>query len=102
MGSDPEPVPPLPAPEPGPENPLPGPSPRPMPAPPPDPPRPGLSPPVGDMAKAPLPPLPGRPTFEPGWLETTTPEALPPPLLLGGAVATPASRAPPNPVPRLP
>ena len=102
MGSDPGPVPSLPAPEPGPENPLPGPSPRPTPPPPPDPPMPGLSPPVGDMAKAPLPPLPGNPTFDPGWLETTTPEALPPLLLLGGAVATPASSGPPNPKPRFP
>jgi len=92
----------LPAPDPGPENPLPGPSPRPMPLPPPDPPIPGLSPPAGDMAKAPLPPLPGRPTFVPGWLETTTPEALPPLLLLGGAPATPESSGPPSPAPRLP
>src|ERR1700730_12722106 len=97
MGSDPEPVPSLPAPEPGPENPLPGPSPRPMPAPPPDPPRPGLSPPVGDIAKAPLPPLPGSPTFDPGWLETTTPEVLPMPLLVGAAAETCAARAPPTP-----
>src|ERR1700693_671610 len=102
MGSDPGPVPSLPAPAPGPENPAPGPPPRPMPPPPPDPPRPGLSPPEGDIARAPLPPLPGRPTFDPGWLETTTPEALPPLLLVGGGVATTASRAPPSPTPRLP
>ena len=63
MGSDPGPVPSLPAPEPGPENPCLGPSPRPTPPPPPDPPKPGLSLPVVDMAKAPLPPLPGNPTF---------------------------------------
>src|SRR6266478_2318122 len=102
MGSEPGPVPSLPAPGPGPENPLPGPSPRPIPDPPPEPPSPGLSPPEGDIAKAPLPPLPGMPTFDPGWLERTTPEVLPPPLLLGGAAARPASSAPPNPVPRFP
>src|SRR6202040_2051654 len=66
LGSDPGPLPSLPAPGPGPENPLPGPSPRPIPSPPPDPPRPGLSPPDGDIAKAPLPPLPGIPTCDPG------------------------------------
>src|SRR5579862_2889815 len=102
MGSEPGPVPSLPAPAPGPENPLPGPSPRPTPLPPPDPPKPGLSPPEGDIAKAPFPPLPGRPSFEPGWLETTTPDALPLPVLVGGAVAKPASKAPPSPAPRFP
>src|SRR6266853_6417046 len=102
MGSDPGPAPSLPAPEPGPENPLPGPLPWPIPAPPPAPPRPGLSAPAGDIASAPLPPFPGMPTFDPGWLETTTPEVLPPLLLVGGAVAKPASSAPPNPLPRLP
>src|SRR5579862_32508 len=42
------------------------------------------------------------PSFDPGWLETTTPELLPPPLLLGGALTSPASSAPPKPAPRLP
>src|SRR3954468_7652330 len=102
MGSDPGPLPSFPAPAPRPENPLPGPSPRPTPPPPPEPPKPGLSPPEGDIASAPLPPLPGRPGFDPGWLETTTPEVLPPLLLVGGAVATPASNGPPSPTPRLP
>src|SRR6478735_6316731 len=73
-----------------------------MPAPPPDPPSPALSPPEGDIARAPLPPLPGSPTFDPGRLETTTPEVLPPPLLLGGAAARPASNGPPSPTPRFP
>ena len=54
-------------------------------APPPDPPRPGLSPPDGDMASEPLPP-PGISTLEPGWDEITIPEpSLLPALLLGGA-----------------
>ncbi len=39
----------------------------------PAPPRPGLSPPVGDMASEPVPPLLGSPTLEPGWLEITAP-----------------------------
>src|SRR5580692_4706588 len=71
-------------------------------APPPEPPRPGLSPPEGDIASDPLLP-PGIPTVEPGWEEITTPEPplLPPPLL-GGASADPESPGPPRPVPFLP
>src|SRR5580700_7435134 len=91
------------APEPSPDNPLPGPAPRPMPDPPPDPPSPGLSPPDGDMAIEPAPPLPGTPILDPGWFETTMPVPLPlPPLLLGGAVTEPASIGPPRPAPRFP
>src|SRR5208282_2889668 len=71
-------------------------------APPPEPPRPGLSPPDGDIASEPLLP-PGIPTVEPGWEEITTPEpALLPPPLLGGARAEPESPGPPRPVPFLP
>src|SRR5437764_4289702 len=74
--SDPRPVPVLLAPDPSPSSPLPGPLPRPMPSPPPDPPRPALAPPAGDIAIDPLPPLPGTPNLEPGWLEITTPALL--------------------------
>src|SRR5258708_6860733 len=98
--SEPTPVPTLPAPEPVPVMPLPGPSPRPMLVPPPEPPRPGLSPPEGDIASEPLPPVPGIPTFEPGWEETTIPEpALLPPSALGGASTEPVSPGPPRPNP---
>ena len=71
-------------------------------APPPDPPRPGLSPPEGDMASEPLPP-PGIPTLEPGWDEITIPEpSLLPASLLGGARTEPVSPGPPRPEPFLP
>src|SRR5882672_3016140 len=71
--------------------------------PPPAPPSPGLSPPEGDIASEPLPPVPGIPTFEPGWGETTTPEpALLPPSALGGARTEPTSPGPPRPDPFLP
>jgi len=101
--SEPRPVPDLVAPDPSPVRPLPGPEPLPIPVPPPEPPKPGLSPPAGDKARAPGPPLLGRPTFEPGWLETTKPMpgALPPELL-GGALTELASNRPPRPEPRLP
>src|ERR1700746_917747 len=69
----------------------------------PEPPRPGLSPPEGDIASEPLPPVPGSPTFEPGCEETTTPEpALLPPSAFGGARTEPASPGPPRPNPFLP
>ena len=72
-------------------------------APPPEPPRPGLSPPAGDIASEPLPPLPGIPTFEPGSDEITTPELSPfPPAPSGGARTEPASPGPPRPEPVLP
>src|ERR1700693_460186 len=74
-----------------------------MPAPPPEPPRPGLSPPPGDMAREPLPPVPGSPTFEPGCDDTTIPEPLPePPSGLGGARTEPTSPGPPRPEPLRP
>src|SRR5439155_417024 len=94
--SEPRPLPSFPAPEPSPEKPLPGPLPRPMPVPPPDPPNPLLRPPEGDKANDPAPPLPGTPTLEPGWLDTTTPVSDPTPPLLGGAAVSPTSRDPPN------
>lgn len=74
-----------------------------MPEPPPEPPRPGWSPPVGDMASEPLPPLPGSPTLSPGSSEITIP-ALPlaPLSPLAGASADPTSPGPPRPVPLLP
>src|ERR1700733_10969531 len=103
MVSDPRPVPSLAAPVPSPDKPLPAPAPRPIPDPPPDPPRPGLSPPDGDIASEPVPALPGTPIFNPGWLETTIPVPLAlPPVFAGGAVTEPASMGPPNPVPRFP
>jgi hypothetical protein len=72
-------------------------------APAPEPPRPGLSPPDGDIASEPLPPVPGSPTVEPGCDETTTPEPeLLPPSALGGATTDPVSPGPPRPMPRLP
>src|ERR1700733_16046040 len=71
--------------------------------PPPEPPRPGLSPPAGDIASELLPPLPGIATCEPGWDETTIPEPPAFPLsTLGGARAEPASPAAPRPEPLLP
>src|ERR1700674_2755672 len=71
--------------------------------PPPEPPRPGLSPPEGDIASAPLPPVPGSPTFEPGCDETTIPApAALPPSACGGARTEPTSPGPPRPVPFLP
>src|SRR5207245_5286820 len=89
--SEPRPLPSFPAPEPSPEKPLPGPLPRPMPVPPPDPPNPLLGPPEGDNAKDPAPPLPGTPTLEPGWLETTTTVSEPTPPHLGGEEMSPTS-----------
>ena len=69
-------------------------------APPPEPPRPGLSPPEGDIAIEPLPPLPGIPTLEPGWDEITIPEPLVlPGSLLGGARTEPESPGPPRATP---
>src|SRR5438105_10877103 len=73
-----------------------------MPVPPPDPPNPLLGPPEGAKAKDPAPPLPGTPTLEPGWFETTTPVSEPTPPLLGGAAMSPTSRDPPKPAPRFP
>src|SRR5712671_1650100 len=71
--------------------------------PPPEPPRPGLSPPEGDMASEPLPPVPGSPTFEPGCDETTIPEpVLLPPSAFGGARTDPTSPGPPRPEPLRP
>lgn len=71
--------------------------------PPPEPPRPGLSPPEGDIASEPLPPLPGMPTLEPGCADTTIPElSLFPPAPLGGARTEPASPGAPSPEPFLP
>ncbi len=56
--------------------PLPGPFPRPMLVPPPAPPRPGLSPPEGDMASEPVPPL-GKPIWNRAELEITAPALAP-------------------------
>src|SRR5271169_3387840 len=71
--------------------------------PPPELPRPGLSPPEGDMASEPLALVLGTPTLEPGWDESTTPEPPPvPPSALGGARTDPASPGPPRPEPFLP
>ncbi|PYX09347.1 MAG: hypothetical protein DMG88_06775 [Acidobacteria bacterium] len=100
--SEPRPLPSFPAPEPSPVNPLPGPLPRPMPVPPPDPPKPAFSPPDGDKANDPAPPLPGTPILEPGRSDAMIPVPDPVPPLLGGAAMSPTSRAPPNPAPRLP
>ena len=107
FGSEPRPAPDFPAPVASPVvfsvMPLPGPVPVPMPEPPPEPPRPGLSLPEGDIARDPLPPVPGMPGLEPGSDDSTTPElsALPT-ALLGGARTEPTSPAPPRPVPLLP
>jgi len=62
-----------------------------------------VSPPAGDIANEPLPPLPGSPTLEPGCDEITTPPlSLFPPAPLGGARTEPASPGPPRPAPFLP
>src|SRR5271170_1183983 len=83
--------------------PLPGPVPVPMPEPPLDPPRPGLLPPAGDRASDPLPPVPGMPGLEPGWVDNITPEFSGfPPAPLGGARTEPTSPGPPRPEPFLP
>ena len=66
--------------------------------PPPAPPSPGLSPPAGDMESDPRLVLGGAPTLEPGRLETMAP-LLPLPLLFGGVMADPGSRALPSPGP---
>ena len=93
FGSEPRPTPSLPAPDPSACKPLPGPLPLPMLAPPPLPPRPLFAVPVGDMAMAPDSGEFGRPTFVPGWLETTTPlPAVLPPAFAGGANGEPKSR----------
>jgi hypothetical protein len=75
----------------------------PMPPPPPLPPRPLFAVPLGDMASAPGPVEFGSPTFDPGWLETTTPEpAAFPPALVGGATEEPRSIGLPAPEPLAP
>jgi len=103
LGSEPRPAPDFPAPGFSPLRPLPGPVPFPMPEPLPEPPRPGLSPPAGDMASNPLPPVPGLPGCEPGSVDKTTPElSVFPPAPLEGARAEPTSPGPPRPEPRLP
>jgi hypothetical protein len=66
--------------------------PVPIPEPPPEPPRPGLSPPEGDIASEPLPPVPGRARSEPGLVDRTTPELSELPAAdLGGARGEPRS-----------
>src|ERR1700729_4234897 len=102
LESAPRPEPSLPAPEPSPESPLPGPLPRPMPFPPPLPPRPLFAVPSGDIAIAPPPFEFGKPTVDPGWLDTTTPFPEAFPLLPGGAIDEPRSSGPPAPLPLLP
>src|SRR5579859_302029 len=72
-----------------------------MPVPPAEPPRPVLSPPPGDMAREPVPPLVGRPTRGPGCVDITAPE-LPLPPFVGGARFDPAFRGAPNPTPLRP
>lgn len=99
--SEPRPASDFPAPVPVPFMPLPVALPRPMPVPPPAPLRPDLSPPEGDMASEPVPPL-GSPTFGPGWAVMTTPALAPLPPLEGGAGGAPASRCAPRPVPLRP
>src|SRR5580692_6497171 len=69
-----------------------------MPAPAPAPPRPGFSPPEGDMASEPVAPLLGKPIFGPGWLEITAPALGPLPAVVGGARGAPASNGAPRPV----
>lgn len=55
------------------------------------------------MASAPLPPLPGLATLDPGWVESTTPELSGvPDAALGGASTEPTSPGPPRPEPVLP
>src|ERR1700733_4021868 len=102
LESAPRPEPSLPAPEPSPESPLPGPLPRPMPFPPPLPPRSLFAVPSGDIAIAPPPFEFGKPTVDPGWLDTTTPFPEAFPLLPGGAIDEPRSSGPPAPLPLLP
>ena len=102
FASEPCPAPDFAAPLPAPEMPLPGPLPREMPVPLPLPPIPALSPPAGDIARDPAPPLVGIPTFEPGWLEITAPALEPLPPLFGGASAAPASIGEPKPSPLRP
>src|SRR5262249_22807324 len=80
----------------------PGPSPWPIPDPPPEPPIPGLSPPPGDIARDPVPAVPGIPTFDPGSLDTTIPLPFPTPPPSGGATAEPTSSGRPKPFPWLP
>ena len=64
---------------------------------------PGLSPPEGDIASEPFPPVPGSPTVDPGCAETTTPEpAVLPDSGFGGARTEPTSPGPPSPDPFLP
>ena len=84
------------APEANPVIPLPGPLPWPMPAPLPAPPKPGLSSPDGDMAKEPVSLLLGKPTFAPGWLESTAPALASLPLVAGGTGAVTASAGMPK------
>lgn len=107
LGSEPWPVPDFPAPEFSAvvlfDKPLPGPEPVPMPEPPPEPPMPGLSPPEGDIAREPLPPVPGRARSAPGLVDTTTPElSVFPAADLGGARGEPISPGAPRPMPALP
>ncbi len=54
------------------------------------------------MASEPIPPLLGRPTFGPGWLEITAPALAPLPPLVGGARGAPASSGAPRPGPLRP
>src|SRR5579871_4092296 len=82
--------------------PLPGPSPWPMPVPPLPPPSPGLLPPEGDMARDPVLPVVGSPTFEPGWLDITAPELEPLPPFVDGAKAAPGFNGAPSPRPLRP
>jgi hypothetical protein len=71
---------------------LPGPAPVRIPEPPPEPPRPGFSPPEGDMANDALPPVPGTPGLGPGSGERTTPElSVFPAAAFGGAKDEPRS-----------
>src|SRR5579864_2702318 len=65
-GSEPCPAPAVAPPGAFPLRPLPGPLPREIAEPPPEPPNPGFSPPLGDIASEPVPPLVGTPTLVPG------------------------------------
>ena len=98
LGSEPCPAAVFPAPGPAPFMPLPGPLPWPMLLLTPAPPRPGLSPPAGDIASEPVPPL-GSPTLEPGWLESTAPALAPLPPVVGGETPVPSSSGAPRPAP---
>src|SRR5215469_2157945 len=73
-----------------------------MPVPPAAPPRPGVSPPAGDMASKPVVALGGTPIFVPGWLDITVPDSFPLPPLTGGVGAAPVSRGAPRPGPLRP